>query len=184
MDAVPSSSTRVPASCALRRRPRSGREASAVGAVGPLREAVASRTAPVAAISSVLLCDYAQVREGLLFVLSGGITRVYRRTLPAPLGVKAAVVVEIGFAEIARPHQLVVSVKHVGTAQEMGRMTSGFKAAGALEPGESLYVPIVVDLASVAVKEYGAHDVQVAVDGAVPAQLTIYVSAQRTRRRR
>lgn len=138
----------------------------------------------MAAISSVLLCDFAQVREGLLFVLSGGITRVYRPKLPGNLGVKAAVVVEIGFAEVGRAHQLVVSVKHAGTAQEMGRLTSGFKAGGALEPGESLYVPIVVDLAAVPVKEYGAHDVQVAIDGAVPAQLTIYVSAQKHRRRR
>lgn len=139
----------------------------------------------MAAITSVLLCDYAQVRQGLLFVLSGGITRVYRPRLPATLGVKAAVLVEIGFAEVARGHQLVVAVKHVGTAQEMGRMTSGFRAAsGALEPGESLYVPIVVDLAAVPIREYGAHDVQVSVDGAVPAQLTIYVSPPKARRRR
>lgn len=138
----------------------------------------------MAAITSVLLCDYAQVRQGLLFVLSGGITRVYRPRLPAALGVKAAVLVEIGFAEVTRGHQLVVAVKHAGTAQEMGRMTSGFRASGALEPGESLYVPIVVDLAGVPVREYGAHDVQVSVDGAVPAQLTIYVSPPKSRRRR
>ena len=137
----------------------------------------------MAAISSALLCDFAQVREGLLFVLSGGITRVYRADLPGTLGVKAAVVVEIGFAEVERVHQLVVSVKHAGTAQELGRLTTGFQAAGVLEPGESLYVPLVVDLAAVPVRDYGAHDVQVSVDGAVPAQLTIYVSAQKEARR-
>ena len=38
------------------------------------------------------LCDFAQVREGLLFVSSAGITRVYRESFPAPIGVMLALV--------------------------------------------------------------------------------------------
>jgi glutamate-5-semialdehyde dehydrogenase len=38
-------------------------------------------------VTTAMLADFAQVREGLLFVSSGGITRCYREQLPAPLGV-------------------------------------------------------------------------------------------------
>ena len=102
--------------------------------------------AAVATISSAILCDFAQVREGLLFVMSGGITRVLRPELPGKLGVKAAVVVEIGPEEIDQQHHVVVAVKHPASAQELARVGTTFQAGGALEPGESLYVPLVVDL--------------------------------------
>ena len=41
-------------------------------------------------VTTAMLSDFAQVREGLLFVSSGGITRCYREQLPAPLGVHLA----------------------------------------------------------------------------------------------
>lgn len=37
-------------------------------------------------ISSVVLCDFAQVREGLTFISSGNITRIGREVYPANLG--------------------------------------------------------------------------------------------------
>jgi len=37
-------------------------------------------------LEAALLCDFAEVREGLLFVVAGGITRVARASLPDRLG--------------------------------------------------------------------------------------------------
>ena len=42
------------------------------------------------------ICDFAQVRDGLLSVISAGITRVWRSQYPAPLGVMLALVFEVG----------------------------------------------------------------------------------------
>ena len=36
-------------------------------------------------LETALLSDHASVRDGLLFVVAGGITRVWRSQLPAPL---------------------------------------------------------------------------------------------------
>lgn len=127
-------------------------------------------------ISSAILCDFAQVREGLLFVSSGALTRLYRAKLPAPLGITVAVVVEVGYEEIDRNHELIVAIKQVDTAEQIGRMTGNFKTSSAdLEPGESLYVPIIINISRARAKAYGPHDVQVAVDGDVGAQLTFYI---------
>lgn len=45
-------------------------------------------------LASAILCDFAQVREGLLFVSGGGITRIWRETFPAAAGVSLALVFE------------------------------------------------------------------------------------------
>ena len=36
-------------------------------------------------VVTALLCDYASVREGLLNILGGGVNRLWRAELPAPL---------------------------------------------------------------------------------------------------
>lgn len=41
------------------------------------------------------ICDFAQVREGLLSVLSAGVTRVWQTQYPAPLGVMVALIFEL-----------------------------------------------------------------------------------------
>ena len=44
----------------------------------------------MAHVRSAMLCDFAQVREGLLFVSSGGITRVAAPALGAPVSISVA----------------------------------------------------------------------------------------------
>ncbi len=85
------------------------------------------------------------------------------------------VVVEVRYDEVDLVHEMMASVKEVDTAEELGRITGGFQPGGELEPGESLYVPITVDFRSLMLKSFGAHDVQVAVDGHLGTHLTFYV---------
>jgi len=133
----------------------------------------------MATISSAILCDFAQVREGLLFVASGALTRIFRPSLPAPLGVMVGVVVELDFDEVGATHELVVAVKEAATAHQVGRIQATLHAgASELEPGESLYVPIPVSLHGIELRSYGPHDVQVSVDGGVSTSLTFYVGAR------
>lgn len=81
----------------------------------------------MAAVSAAILCDFAQVREGLLFVNSGGITRAFAEQLPAPLNMMLGLIVERGPAEAEAAHELVVTVKHVESA---GVLAGWSEAAG------------------------------------------------------
>jgi hypothetical protein len=129
----------------------------------------------LASISASILCDFAQVREGLLFVASGGITRAYRPELPAPLMVMLGLLVEIPADEQGRVHEIEIVVKHNDTATDIARVVAGAQAAGDTHPGESLMVPAVADLRMVGVAEYGSYDVRVNVDGNPGTYLTFYV---------
>lgn len=127
-----------------------------------------------ARVSSAILCDFAQVREGLLIVASGAVTRLWVPELPRPMGIMLAAVIEVGYEEIV--HELVVSVKEVAKADTVVRMAGGMQAnARDLEPGENLYVPIAIDMRGVSVSSYGAHDVHVSVDGQAGQMITFYV---------
>ena len=123
------------------------------------------------------LCDFAQVRESLLFVNSAGITRLHRPYFPAPLGAMLAVVVELEPDELTMAHELSVTVKHVDSAVMVARVVCAFgfqvRPPG-LEPGEASQVPMVIDLRPVALTEAGEHDIQVSVDSAPATLLTLW----------
>lgn len=57
-------------------------------------------------VDTALLCDAATVREGLLHILGGGITRAQRETFPAPLEMTLALRVVMHRTEIAKSHNL------------------------------------------------------------------------------
>jgi hypothetical protein len=130
----------------------------------------------LAKLTSAIICDYAQVRDGLLFMMSGSITRVFRPDLPAPMGVMLALVMEVPAGEQDQVHEVNVAVKHAGTASEVFRLAGGAQVAGAVTyPGESIYVPMVIDLRMVNAGAYGAFDVVSSVDDNPGPHLTIYV---------
>lgn len=125
-----------------------------------------------------MICDFAQVREGLLFVSSGGITRLTRATLPAPLRLSVAVVVEVPAYERNRTHEVRVTIVYADSAEQVGYGIIGFQPqeAEVADDGESLYVPLVLEIPPEAVtNNYGRHDVRVSVDGCEPRILTFYV---------
>lgn len=132
-------------------------------------------------IVGLTLCDFAQIREGLLFVASGGITRLYRPELPAALGpLTLATIVEIAPTELDQPHELNVRVRHVDTATELftvaGAMTAPAAGGGNYEPGESATIPLAVPLPPNALlHQYGAYDLTASIDGGASARLTFYV---------
>lgn len=130
-------------------------------------------------ITTGLLCDFAQVREGLLFVLSGGVTRLHRPELPGPMGLCAAIVVTLDAIEMERPHQFrLVVVDEDGT--RVAEAQGGFEITPSegLHVGEQQQVPIAVDLRSVEVSRAGAHDVVIYLDGNRMFGTTFYVTNQ------
>lgn len=122
-------------------------------------------------ICSFLISDHAEVREGLLFINGGGVTRVRKPTLPASLQLYFSVVISVAPDEIDQVHEVTISIVHADTAQEIFRTTAALQFAGPPEnarPGEVIQLPLVFDTYSVLIKAAGNYDAKLIVDGAVP----------------
>ena len=124
-----------------------------------------------------VVCDYAEVRENLLTLVSAGITRLRRDSLPAPLAVFVALQLEVTAAERPFPHE--VSARVFGpSGTELGTIGGGFQVGSAtdFESDESGVVSLPFDLRMVNATEYGWHSIEITIDGANRQSLRLKVT--------
>jgi hypothetical protein len=127
-------------------------------------------------VATALLCDFASVRENLLNVVSGGITRVWRTEFPAPLNLSLALVLEQHEMELDRPHEIDIQI--VGEdGQSIAQVKAGFQTAKppGLEVTETLLVPLALDLRGAGVPSHGAYTLSIAIDGSFATELRFWV---------
>jgi hypothetical protein len=126
-------------------------------------------------VTTAMLADFAQVREGLLFVSSGGVTRCYREDLPAPLGVFFAIVLELDRLEAEQTQGVrVVVVDEDG--KELAEISGEIQLGSPeLMIGENLNLPITFDLRHVPVERFGNVEVRLYVGGELRRTLPIWV---------
>lgn len=129
----------------------------------------------MASISAAILCDFAQVRENLLFVSSAGVTRVYSPTTPAAFNMMLALMLSVGPDELDQAHELSVVIKQNETARDVARLVGAFQSSGDTFPGEGLFIPLALDFRLLMVNDFGAYDVHTEVDGNVGPHLTCYI---------
>ena len=106
------------------------------------------------------ICDFAQVREGLLSVISAGVTRIWRSQYPAPLGVMLALIFEVGPSDARIPREVRFRVENADGARLA-------EAAGAIQadpspghdPGEMLTLPLVVDFRDLQLPAAGRYQI-------------------------
>ncbi len=124
---------------------------------------------------SVLLCDFAQVRDGLLMVSSGAVTRLFRAGLPATLSLMVAVVIEVPRDQTNTVHTLTSEVfNRSGEVLAVGRAT--FEVGDEdLFPHEIQQVSVVLSLKEVTATSWGTHQIRVDLDGQSVRVLTFYV---------
>lgn len=139
-------------------------------------------------VQAALLCDFAQVREGLLFVCGGGIRRIVLPEVPAPLGVMLTLHVEVPPEERANVHELTI-VLVAPNLDIVHRAVAGFQAlpgriaAGkpelddvlAVHDGESISAPFVLDLRAATVPEFGQYGLTITIDSQEAAHLAFSV---------
>lgn len=121
----------------------------------------------VAELKSLILCDFAQIREGLLFVQSGGLTRLAAPTFPANFACHVATLVWLPPDEAGTAHEIVMKVKSAATATVMATVKVALHETATppgLLPGEGRQVPLVVPLGAVSFPAPGEYDLQVDVD--------------------
>lgn len=125
-----------------------------------------------------MLCDFAQVREGLLFVSSGGITRVAAPGIGAPVTISVAGELEVLSYEAGSTHEITFKVSVVETSTvvwEAALSISTSADPGGLFPGESLHVPFALPVGPFPATTFGPHDLKVTIDSSETELLTFYV---------
>jgi hypothetical protein len=118
-------------------------------------------------IDCALLCDAASVREGLLHVLGGGVTRANRAEFPGPLGMALAVRVMVHPTEMDRPHALEIRLQGED-GQLIAEVDVQFESVdpGDLAPGEESSLPLALALPQqVALPQEGRYSFEMLIDG-------------------
>jgi hypothetical protein len=96
-------------------------------------------------LDCALLCDAVTVREGLLHVLGGGITRVTNVTYPAEFVGALAMRILLHQTEAGADHSLQV-ILQTEDGDRLVEMTGGFRTElpPDLAPGEDLPIPMAM----------------------------------------
>jgi hypothetical protein len=129
-------------------------------------------------IQAAILCDSATVREGLLHVLGGGITRLWRGTVPAPLNVALAGFVAMDGNDLGALHEFHIAIRSDATNETIAEAMGGVQSQRPerLEAGEQLLVPFVAPLHNVGTMAYGRHTLTVSLDaGATTREISFWV---------
>jgi hypothetical protein len=151
-----------------------------VSSVPDTERPTASRVGPVTVrLDALILCDFAQIRDGLLFVQSGGLTRLSTAQFPASFGCHIAAMVYMPPNEAIDAHRMVMKVKSADTATLVATINVELhelaRADGRL-PIEGRQVPVVVPLNKVAFPTAGRYDLHVDIDDHMAGDLAFRVT--------
>jgi hypothetical protein len=132
-------------------------------------------------VDCALLCDAVTVREGLLHILGGGITRLGRPTYPAPMAVSLALRILLHPSEAGQQHKVRLEIV-TQDGEQVGQVDAAFQAerpaAGVLEPGEELAVAIPIPLGFFALPKPGSYVINILLNGMHQVSLPIRASDQ------
>ena len=110
-----------------------------------------------------VICDFAQVREGLLSTISAGINRAWRETFPAPMDVMVALLVEMTYVEAKMPHEIRIRVEDDDGRNRLIEFVGAFQTEPSplMDPGESLLMPLIFDFRSIELPTPGRYQIVV-----------------------
>ncbi len=115
-------------------------------------------------LQALLLADHATVREGMLSVLSAGITRVTLPAYPGQLAAYLVVVVYIPPDRMEATHQCDVKFKYPELVEQIASLNLTFQVQAERFAGEGLYTPFALPIHGIPWPHPGQVDVQVSLD--------------------
>jgi hypothetical protein len=129
----------------------------------------------MASVQAAVLCEYAHVRDALLYVLGGAVNMLPLPEFPARLGCCLALVVELPAHEHDQVHELVVRLKSADTTEVVCTATGGLQLTSPPPPGRGeAVVAAVLDMRQVTIPAPGRYDVHIALNAGFGQQLTFY----------
>ena len=115
-------------------------------------------------LDMAMLCDAVSIREGLLHILGGGITRIWVEQFPAPINATLALRMLIEPAQAGVAHEVKLLVQGPD-GEELGTFNLDFGVnADASTPTEDVPVPLAIPMGQVAVPKAGSYSIEVMVD--------------------
>jgi uncharacterized protein DUF6941 len=116
-------------------------------------------------VTTALLCDAATVREGLLNVLAGGVTRVNAHMYPFPYQGALAVVFTAHPTEASNEHnfQVILQSEDGQRLVELGGQMQA-QPGPEFQLGEEMVIPAVLGF-TVALPAQGRYSFEVLIDG-------------------
>lgn len=124
-----------------------------------------------------MLADAATVREGLLHILGGGVTRLWRETLPAPMGCVLVLMIQMHPAETSDRHGIRVVINGAD-GQAVGRIEGDFgvNPGSDHKPGELVNSPLVFNLQQVGLPVLGMYSIEILIDNQLARSLPFVVA--------
>lgn len=119
-------------------------------------------------VDSAMLCDAVSIRDGLLHILGGGITRIWASEYPAGLNAHLAARIMLSASEATERHTLAVSVENSDDGSPIGSFSADFGVGRPtdLEDGEEIHVPLGFPLHAVQLPAPAAYRLALTLDGA------------------
>ncbi|MFP3883642.1 MAG: DUF6941 family protein [Actinomycetota bacterium] len=117
-------------------------------------------------LNTALLADAAHTRDRLLYIIGGGITRIWRPEYPSPLNLDVGLMLEIHPTEFDRPHEITIrgmdeDGEHIVEVRGAVQATAGEDH----DVGESALVPAVLGLRNVGLPHPGVYTLEIVIDG-------------------
>jgi|SRR5579875_121739 len=119
-------------------------------------------------VDCALLCDAATVREGLLHILGGGITRMARPQYPHPLNVQLALRIVIHPTESGSNHSAQVILQDEDGTRIAGvnfDFAVDLQSTSGLMAGEQISLPLAVPVQQLPLPKAGGYSFEVLIDG-------------------
>lgn len=113
-------------------------------------------------VDTALLCDAVSIREGLLHILGGGITRIWAEQFPTQVNATLALRVLIGPEEAAAP-QVINLLVQGPDGEELGSFNLDFGVAApeGASPLSDVPVPLAIPMQQVQLPKPGQYSIEV-----------------------
>lgn len=127
-------------------------------------------------LTALLLCDYANIREGMLNILSGGITRIgSTHGFPTAIDATVAMSVYVHPHRVGEVHTGRLVMRYPDTIEEIARIEFQFEGDAELNPGEGLNFHFALPLQTIAATRAGQIDISVTIDEAPAGLLSFWM---------
>lgn len=130
-------------------------------------------------VDFALICDAVSVRDNLLHILGGGITRIWASEFPAPMRASLATRIMLDPDEAAERHKLRVVIQDdQGTRIGSFDAEFGVGVPDALAPGEEVQVPLGFPLNPVRLPREGGYSLELLLDETHQASVVFRAAAR------
>jgi hypothetical protein len=129
-------------------------------------------------LQSMVLADHASVREGLLTMVSGGVTRVTVPSFPTGVNATVALLFYMPADAFGVMHSGALTLRYAdGDCEPIARADIALRADSnpQLRPGEPVYFPATVPLLGLLFDRAGMIDINLSINGALTGHWTFWL---------